>query len=281
MDYAFNSVLLAITFFEGAAALILLVIYSLLATAIPQRFFRYWVAGWTFFLALQGTRIALLLAGASGNNLNLYPLALGMTICFLAVAFECTGLADRLKYLVFWGVVTCAGLIAVDLAGLPVLLRWGRSLAESGLLLGAGSLLWRSQSQHRGVGWKLLAGSLLLCGLHSLDRPLWQVQPFFLFRVAVHGVLVITAGIAMAVLALEADRARNQDLSERLRRLALITAAATQSFRVDKALDGILRHLVESLGASHGIVFLFNDSSEEAALDISASVGFSDAYRNQ
>ncbi len=59
----------------------------------------------------------------------------------------------------------------------------------------------------------------------------------------------------MVVLILEAGRGRNEDLNEKLRRLALITAEATQSLRVDKALDSILRHLVESLGASHGVVF--------------------------
>jgi two-component system NtrC family sensor kinase len=85
----------------------------------------------------------------------------------------------------------------------------------------------------------------------------------------------------MAVLALEADRARNEDLNERLRRLALITAQATQSLRVEKALDGILRHLVESLNASHGIVFLLDDSSDAPALEIAASVGFSEEYREQ
>ncbi len=60
----------------------------------------------------------------------------------------------------------------------------------------------------------------------------------------------------MAVLVLEAGRARNEDLNEKLRRLSLITAQATQSLRVDKALDGILRHFVESLGATHGVVLL-------------------------
>jgi PAS domain S-box-containing protein len=278
MEYGSNSVLLAIAFFEGAAAFILLVIYSLLTTALPSRFFRYWLAGWTFFFVLQGAKIRLFLAGASEKSLPVYPLALAMTAFFLAAAFECSGLASRLKYLLFGGLIACSGLITLDLARDYALLNWGKSLLESGFFLAAGWMLWRSQSRHRGFGWKLLAGTLLLCGLHGLDGPLWIVQPAFLFRVALQGVLMITAGIAMAVLALEADRTRNEDLNERLRRLALITAEATQSFRVDKALDGILRHLVESLNASHGVVFLLDDSSEEPSLDLRASVGFSEEY---
>ena len=76
--------------------------------------------------------------------------------------------------------------------------------------------------------------------------PHWAAQNLGLFRISAQGLFIITAGIAMAVLVLEAGRARNEDLNEKLRRLSLITAQATQSLRVDKALDGILRHLVES-----------------------------------
>jgi two-component system NtrC family sensor kinase len=278
MESASNSVLLAFTFFEGAAALILLVIYSLLTTALPSRFFRYWVAGWIVFLALQVTKITLLLNGAPQNNLPVYPIAFATASLILAAAFECCGLSSRLKYLLICGVAACAGMVALDFANQSVLLQWGRSLLESGFFLAAGWMLWRSQSQHRGFGWKLLAGALLVSGFHSLDRPLWTTQPLFLFRVGLQGVFMITAGIAMAVLALEADRARNEDLNERLRRLALITAEATQSFRVDKALDGILRHLVESLNASHGVVFLIDESREEPGLDLRAAVGFSEEY---
>jgi two-component system NtrC family sensor kinase len=281
MEHASNSVLLAISFFEGAAAFILLVIYSLLTRALPSRFFKYWLAGWISFFVLQTAKIPLFFAGVSERNLPVYPLALAMTAFFLAAAFECSGWAKWLKYLLVCSVIACSGLVALDVAKRYTCLQWGKSLLECGFLLAAGWMLWRSQSRHRGFGWKFLAGALLLCGLHGLDRPLWAGQPVFLFRVALQGVFVIAAGIAMAVLALEADRTRNQDLNERLRRLALITAEATQSFRVDKALDGILRHLAESLNATHGIVFLFDDSAEGPSLDLRASVGFSDQYLKQ
>jgi PAS domain S-box-containing protein len=80
-------------------------------------------------------------------------------------------------------------------------------------------------------------------------------------------------GMAMAVLVLEAGRARTDDLNEKLRRLALITAEATQSFRMQEALQGILHHLVEILGASHGVVLLLDDPARPAALVVRAAVG--------
>ena len=281
MAYDSNTVLLATAFFEGAAALILLVIYSLLTTALPTRFFRYWITGWSFFFILQISKIVSRLHGVSGNNPTVYPWAIACGAFFLAAAFECAGWRKHLKYVLYSGAALSGGLLALDLANQSTLLQWGKALLESGLFVAAGWILWRSQSRHRGFGWKLLACALLLSGLHGLDRPIWVGQPLFLFRVALQGVLTLTAGIAMAVLALEADRARNEDLNERLRRLALITAQATQSLRVEKALDGILRHLVESLNASHGIVFLLDDSSDAPALEIAASVGFSEEYREQ
>lgn len=46
-------------------------------------------------------------------------------------------------------------------------------------------------------------------------------------------------GIAMAVLVLEASRARTEELNDKLRQLALITAEATHSFRAHETLSGV------------------------------------------
>ena len=147
MESASNSVLLAFTFFEGAAALILLVIYSLLTTALPSRFFRYWVAGWSVFLALQVTKITLLLNGAAAEQSS------GLSDCF------CDRILDSWRPP--WSAAdSAAGLSICSSAGLPpapawsrwtlrispILLQWGRSLLESGFFLAAGWMLWRSQS---------------------------------------------------------------------------------------------------------------------------------------
>jgi PAS domain S-box-containing protein len=152
---------------------------------------------------------------------------------------------------------------------------------ESTLYLACGWVLWRANARHRGFGWKLLAGALLLRGLHGLDRPEWTSEAFGLFSVSFHALFGIAMGIAMAVLVLEAGRARTEDLNEKLRRLALITAGAAQSFRVHETLGGVLHHLVESLGASHGFVFLLDGHGEKASLFLHASVGFSESFRRQ
>src|ERR1019366_5439922 len=195
---------------------------------------------------------------------------------------ECREPGKSLMHLWSLGVIAACGLIALGwVAKLPNVERWTESTFQSVLYLSAGWLFWRSQAQHRGVGWKLLAGGLLLRGLHGLDRPYWAAGAGELLRVSFQGLFGIMMGIAMAVLVLEAGRDRTEDLNEKLRRLALITAKATQSFKVDDALEGVLGHLVESLAASHGLVFLIDDSTQPATLAVRASVGFSDRFRKQ
>ncbi len=88
----------------------------------------------------------------------------------------------------------------------------------------------------------------------------------------------ISAGLGMVMFILEAGRRRNQALNEKLRRLASITAEATQSLGVDKTLEGILHHLVQTLGASNGVVFLLGNSQNPGGLDLHASVGASERY---
>jgi PAS domain S-box-containing protein len=281
MAYASNSVLLAIAFIEGSAALILLVIYALLASSFPARYFRYWLIGWTFFFVLESSKIPLLLRGGAGRALVGYSWSLLMAAFFFAAAVECAGLGQRLKYYGSWALLICSGLAALQLAKLTAVVEWGESLSECCLLLAAGWVLWRSQSRHRGLGWKLLAAALLLAGLHGFDRPDWATQNLGLLRISAQGFFTITAGVAMAVLVLEAGRARNEDLNEKLRRLSFISAQATQSLRLDKALDGILHHLVESLGATHGLVLLRDENRDLASLHLLASVGLSENYRSK
>jgi len=276
MPAASNSVLLSIAFVEGSAALILLVIYALLLSSFTARFLRYWIVGWALFFSLEASKIAFLTRQLAGRTLAGYALALAMTVFFFACALECTGKRDRWKHFVFGGVVACGALLSLEVAKLQRALTWSESLLECALFLWAGWIFWRSR--HPGLGWRLLAGALFLAGVHGLDRPEWQGQVLLPFRVSVQGLLIITAGIAMAVLVLEATRARSEDLNEKLRRLALITAEATQSLRVDKALDGILEQLVNSLGASHGLVFLRDETSDPTMLRLQASVGLGEKY---
>ncbi|MBZ5695725.1 MAG: PAS domain S-box protein [Acidobacteriia bacterium] len=282
MTFVSNPGFLAVAFMEGSAAFILLVLYFLLVPGFPARFFKYWMAGWTIYVGLEGLRIFSLWRGGPDDPHYSSALSLIAAALFFAAVLECRGLGRPLKYLWPLGVVAASGLVALGaVARQPQAERWVESLFECLLYLLAGWVFWRSRAQHQGVGWKLLAGALLLRGLHGLDRPEWALQSVGLFRVSFHGMFGIMMGISMAVLVLEAGRARTVDLNEKLRRLALITAEATQSLRVDDALQGVLRHLVESLGASHGLVFLLDDPGQPAALVVRASVGFSDRFRKQ
>jgi two-component system NtrC family sensor kinase len=279
MAFISNPGFLAVAFIEASAAFILLVLYWLLAPGFPARFFRIWMAGWTVYLVLGGLRIYSLWRGGSDDPYFAAVLSSLSAALFFAAILQCAGQRQRINWL--WPLVAisvCAALALSSVAQRPGLAHWSESMFGCALYLIAGWVLWRSHSQHHGFGWKLLAGALLLRGLHGLDRPDWPSQAFGLFRVSLHGLFGIAMGIAMAVLVLEAGRARTEDLNEKLRRLALITAEATQSLQIHEALDGVLKHLVASFSASHGLVLLFDGSKDPATLVMRASVGFSELF---
>src|SRR5207245_4116927 len=114
----------------------------------------------------------------------------------------------------------------------------------------------------------------LLKGLHGMDYPLWLVSPLFLLRVAFDHLLVVALGIAMVVVVLEGARARSEELNDKMRRLTLLTAASTQTLSVQEVIDQVLSHLVESLGATHGIVRLKEGDGNSAEMVARSSVGF-------
>jgi PAS domain S-box-containing protein len=281
MTFASNPGLLAVAFMETAAASILLVLYWLLLPGFRARFFRYWLAGWTCYVGLEGLHVASLFAGSVSLRLS-FIASLVPALLFLAAALDCRGLGSYVKYLLPFGIAgTVAALALGSVSALPRMEIWAETILVCLTYLSAGWILWRSQTRHRGVGWNLLAAALLLRGLHGLDRPDWAQEGLELFRVSFHGLFGIMMGVAMAVLVLEASRARMEDLNEKLRRLSLITAEATQSFRMEEVLEGVLRHLVEILDASHGAVFLLNDPTRPTALVVRASVGPDGARHEQ
>ncbi len=282
MPFLSNPGFLAVAFMEGSAAFILLVLYWLLAPDFPARYFRYWLWGWCVYTGLQGLKIVSLWRGGPENPRCSEELSLLAAALFFAAILECSGQGKRLKYLWPLGVILASGIAALGfVAKLPEAARWAESLTDCALYLAAGWILWRSRPRHLGIGSKLLAGSLLLCGLHGMDRPAWSGQAFGLFSISFEGFFGIAIGISTVVLVLEASRARTEDLNEKLRRLALITAEATRSCRMDETLEAALRHLTGSLGASHGVVYLLDDPRDPAALVLRAAVGFSDSYRKQ
>ena len=280
MQFVSNPGFLAVAFIEGSAAFIILVLYSLLVPSFPARFFRFWIAGWSAYVLWGALRMLSIWRGGPDANFQFSaPLSLVAAAFFFAAIMECTGRGNRLRWLAPLAVIAALAVYALhSIGGRPTDALWAQRLAECGFYLVAGWLLWRSSSRHEGVGWKLLAGALLLRGLHGFDRAAWSNEQLGLFRMSFHGLFGIAMGIAMAVLVLEAGRSRTEDLNEKLRRLAIITAEATQSFRVHETLEGVLRHLVESLGASHGLVSLFDGAGDARSLWVRASVGFSDEF---
>jgi PAS domain S-box-containing protein len=281
MAFVSNPGFLAVAFIEGSAAFILLVVYSLLAPGFSARFFRFWLAGWTMYVGLGALRIYSLWSGGPDAPHFTHALSLLCAALFLSAILECTGGGGRIRWLAPLGILGAAGLFALQfLERYPGAVHWAESIFEGSLYIIAGWILWRTHSRHRGFGWKLLAAAMFARGLHGLDRPEWQIHDFGLFRVAIHGLFGIALGIAMAVLVLEAGRSRTEDLNEKLRRLAIITAEATQSLGIRAALEGVLRHLLESLGATHGAVFLLEGFAASSALANRASIGFSPDFLN-
>jgi PAS domain S-box-containing protein len=282
MAFVSNPELLSATFIEGAAVFVLLVLNTLLAPGFPARFFRYWMAGWSFYFCGEAIRVlSLWRGGPAVPSVSLWISDIAAAL-FLVAVLECVGQGKKIRQI--WPVATIAAsaLVALSYARLPNVFIWAQSLLECSLYLSSGWILWRGQSRHRGFGWKLLAGALLLQGLHGLDKPQWAFQAMGFLRVPFQGMLAITMGIAMVVLVLEAGHSRMEDLNEKLRRLALITAQATQSLKVDEALRGVLLHLVESLNGSHGLIFILDGSPDVLGpLALRASAGFSDAYLKQ
>ncbi len=282
MPFVSNPGFLAVAFIEGSAAFIILVLYSLLVPSFSARFFRFWIAGWTAYVLWGALRMVSIWRGDPNASFQFSAvLSLVAAALFFVAILECTGRGDRLRWLTpLAGIVAIAIYATHSIAKMPTEALWVERVAESGFYLLAGWLLWRTNSRHQGVGWKLLAAALMLRGLHGFDRAAWSGEEFGLFRMSFHGLFGIAMGIAMAVLVLEAGRARTEDLNEKLRRLAIITAEATQSFRVHETLEGVVRHLVESLGASHGVVYLFDGSGDNRSLLVRASVGFSEDFLN-
>ncbi len=123
-----------------------------------------------------------------------------------------------------------------------------------------------------------MAGGFFICALNGMDRPQWPIHPLFFLRVAFDHLIFVAIGIAMVVLVLERARARSEELNDKMRRLTMLIAASTQTFSVKEVLDRVLGHLVESLGATHGVVRLTEGQGETAQLVARTSVGYNQPF---
>lgn len=283
MEVIANQGLLGIAFFEATALIILLVLFFLLNRDLPARFFRYWLTGWAVFTFASCLEVLTLLPHTPNLRLLLLGSHMAGVLLFLAAVVEYSaGSVWRVTQLGPLAAVCLLGTIYAERSAAAYgTVHWQTAILESATLLITGSVLWRDARTRRGHGALLLAGAFWLSGLHGMDRPNWPEHPLFLLRVAFDHLMGVALGVAMVVMVLEAARIRTEDLNEKLRRLALITTASTQSLKVSEVLEQVLAHLVQSLNASHGLVRLIEGVGESATLVLRASVGFSDSFKEK
>ena len=274
---------LAIAFFEVTALIVLLVLFLLLRRDHPDGYFRLWLMGWVGLTLSAIFELGLILQESPELRLAILATQIMALLLFLSTAMQLT-LGSRVRR--NWPVLP---VITAILAGVYYVERstpapyfgkihWETAALESGICLWAGWLLWRARAKHKGHGGRLLAGALLVSGLHGIDRFEWLSHLFFLLRLAFDHLLNVSLGIAMAVLVLESARSRSDELNDKMRRLSLLTAASTQTLSVREVIEQVLGHLVESLGATHGIVRLLEGEGNAAQLVARASVGFQQTY---
>ncbi len=277
-----NQGLLAIAFFEVTALIVLLVLFLLLRRDHPDGYFRLWLTGWVSLTVSSVFELGL--AAQESPELRLVALATQVIalLLFLSSAMQLTvGGVSRNWPVLPLATAILAGVYYVERnTSAPYFgkIHWETAALESVISLWAGWLLWRARAEHKGHGARLLAGALLVSGLNGIDRFQWLVHPFYLLRLAFDHLLNVSLGIAMAVLVLESARARSDELNDKMRRLSLLTAASTQTLSVREVLEQVLGHLVESLGATHGVVRLLEGQGSAAQLVARASVGFQQAY---
>ncbi len=276
-----NQGLLGIAFFEATASIILLVLFLLFRRDHHAGYFRFWLTGWCCFTFSSLCEVAVLIRQLPGLSLAIVlAQAAGLLLFLVAVVHSAASSERRM-----WSPVPVIGLILtaiyyIERRGPQQVgsLHWETAIFETVLCLLAGWRMWRSEMARRSHGAQLLAGIFLLGGLHGLDRPLWLDSPLFLMRVAFDHLLGVALGIAMAVVVLEGARTRSEELNDKMRRLTLLTAASTQTLSVQEVIDQVLSHLVESLGATHGIVRLKEGEGSSAQLVARAAVGFDQSY---
>src|SRR5271163_1677659 len=276
-----NQGLLGIAFFEATAFVILLVLFFLFRRDHPSSYFKFWLAGWASFTLASFCELALHLRELPGLRLASILGTIAALLLFLLSILQCvTETHPRI-----WSILPLAGVALLATYYLEQkgparfgAMRWGTAELECFLCLWMGVLMWRAKNTGRGHGAKMLAGAFLASGVHAFDRPIWPQHPFFLLRVAFDHLLGVAIGIAMIVVVLEGARSRTVELNEKLRRLTLLTTASTQTLSVQEVLDRVLAHLVESLGATHGLVRLLEGEGDKAQVVVHASVGFQKEY---
>jgi PAS domain S-box-containing protein len=276
-----NQGLLAIAFFEATAFIVLLVLLFLLRRDHPASYFRLWLRGWFLLTISSFFEVGLVLRETPQLRVAALAAHMAALLVFLVAVMQYTTGGQKRK----WPVVPLSCVIVAGVCWIERVpsvqfgfVHWETATLESLICLWAGWLLWRAVREHRGHGARLLAGGFLVSALNGMDRPQWPYHPVFFLRVAFDHLLLVAIGIAMVVVVLERARARSDELNDKMRRLTLLIAASTQTLSVDEVLEQVLGHLVESLGATHGLVRLVEGPGSSEQMIARASVGFNQAF---
>ena len=279
-----NQGLLGIAFFEATAYLILLVLFLLYQRDNINKHFHLWLAGWFCFTLAAYGEVALLSRDLPELWVPIVVIRVAAILLLSLAMMQFT----RSVVPTGWPMLPAAGAILFGAyymqSGEPPFygaVPWGTSILISVACLASGWTLWRSSLIKAGHGVRLLGGVFLLIGIHGIDRHQWPQHPMFVLRVAFDHLLGVSLGIAMVVVVLEGARTRTIDLNEKLRRLSLLTAASAQTLSAQDVLDRVLANLVESLGATHGLIRLLEGEGDKARLVVRASVGFQQPYLKQ
>ena len=274
--------LTAVAFFEATAFLILLILLVLLRKDHPTRVLSIWIAAWgllTLKSAFELTQVTIEVPQFRAERLMVVVI---VNLIFLtAVIRHSMGPRVSLSYLWPAAVAMTLSIYYFETrlsSPADSGISWFTSSVLTFLSLTSWWLLWRSSRKSKGHGAQLMAVLFLLNGLNGLDRPSWPQSPLMLLRIAFDHLLIVSLGIAMVVLVLERARARTDELNDKLRRLSLITASSTQTLSVSEVLNQVLKNVVASVGASHGIVRLLEGNGPSAKLVVHAAVGFDAAY---
>ena len=276
-----NQGLLAIAFFESTAFIILLVLFLLFRKDHPTSYFRLWLGGWLCLTVSALLELGLVVRDSEQLWHGLIVARAAATLIFLmsVMRYTARSAAPQRPLWPLTGVTLAMIYYMEHTSTKPYgFVRWETAAVQSIVLLWAGWLLWRVGERHQGHGARLLGGAFLISGLHSIDLSLWPRDVLFLLRVAFDHLLFTAIGVSMVVMALERARSRSEELNDKMRRLTLLTAASTQTLSVKETLEQVLGHLVESVGATHGIVRLIEGEGNAARFVIRASVGFRQAY---
>ena len=275
-----NQGLLAIAFFEATAFIILLVLFLLFRRDHPASYFRLWITGWACLTIYSVLELGFAIRETPWLWLAAVLVRVTAALVLLMSVMQYTaGSGTRYRPLLpLMGVILAVTYYVERRGTLPFRVHWETAGLQAVVLLWAGWLLWRRAGGHKGHGAQLLAGAFVVSGLHGIDQPLWSSDLLFQLRVAFDHLLSVSIGVSMVVLVLEKDRARSEELNDKMRRLTLLTAASTQTLSVKEVLEQVLGHLVESLGATHGIVRLIEGDGDAAQFVPRASVGFRQSY---